>query len=88
MRGSEIDIVHQNVARLYRTPERGQIVSYTRTWPDCIIHQNVARLYRTPECGQIVSYTRPRLDCIVHGLQWREGRKRKRGSPMYLRSSK
>ena len=59
MCGSEIDIVHSNVARSYRTQEQDQILSYMGTRPDR----------------------------IIHGLRWRERkRKKKRGSPMRLRS--
>ena len=56
MHGSEIDIVHENIARSYCTREHSQIVLYTRTQPDHIVHENTARSYCTWEQGQIISY--------------------------------
>ena len=47
MRGSEIDIVHQNTVRSYRVSEQDKIVSYTRTRQDHVIHENKTRSYRT-----------------------------------------
>ena len=51
-----------------------------------IVQRRTTSLYRTQEDRQIISYKRELPDCIVHGLQCEEGKKRKRGSPMYLRS--
>ena len=47
MCGSEIDIVHLNVARSYCTREQDQIVSYMGTRPDHIVHGDKTRSYRT-----------------------------------------
>ena len=88
MRGSEIDIVHQNTVRSYRVSEQDKIVSYTRTRQDRIVHENKTRSYRTREQDKIVSYTRTRQDRIVHENKTRsyrtwasvEGRKERKGN--------
>ena len=84
MCGSEIDIVHL---------ERSQIVSYTRTRPDCIVHGNKTRLYRTwasmegrekkskrgsPTCLRSKVKSKRNTCIIIFGEVWGGG---DRGSP-------
>ena len=47
MRGSEIDIVHGNETRSYRTQKQDQTASHTEMRPDRIVHGNKTRSYRT-----------------------------------------
>ena len=51
-----------------------------------IVQETTASSYCTREIGQIVLYKKDQPDCIVHGLWCEEGKRKKRGSPMHLRS--